>query len=209
MFFTNTYAAALRLTLIRLEYTIITMEKPLITVSGSPGSGTTTLVGKLTESLNFESVNGGDVFRSMAVDRGISLAEFSTLAERNDEIDKELDSRLESIIDGHLSKERKPDGEGLIVESRLAGWHANGRADLSVWLDAPVDVRVSRIEDRDETAEELQKRELSEAQRYKDYYQIDIQDLSVYDIVLDTDTLSIEGMVECVLAAYNDTVLRG
>ena len=54
-------------------------------------------------------------------------------------------------------------------------------------------VRVKRIQKREKSAsfeEELEKtvqREKSEALRYMSYYNIDIGDLSIYDIVIDSE----------------------
>jgi cytidylate kinase len=50
-----------------------------ITVSGHPGSGTSTLVSKLVQSYNWTSLNGGDVFRSEAKKRGMTLADYAEL----------------------------------------------------------------------------------------------------------------------------------
>lgn len=179
-------------------------KHPIVTISGPPASGTSTLSGNIAQSLNFEVVNGGDIFRRVASDKGLTLAELSELSEEDDSIDKEIDDRLEDIIEAHISGEREPDGDGLIVESRLAGWHADGRADLSIYLDAPVEVRAQRISDRDETVEELKMREESEAKRYIEYYGIDMHDLSIYDIVIDTDDVSVPAMTEQVIAELKD-----
>lgn len=163
---------------------------PLITVSGPPAAGTSTLTESLAKEIGFEVINGGDIFRRIASEKGLTLAELTELSETDDSIDKELDARLKEIIQAHIDGSREPDGNGLIVESRLAGWHAEGDATLAVFLDAPREVRVERIQDRDETVEELAKREQSEASRYESYYGIDITDMSVYDLVLDTGDMS-------------------
>ena len=65
---------------------------------------------------------------------------------------------------------------------------------FKVYLYASPEVRVSRIGVREgESVEEAQEktrlREASEAKRYMMYYGIDITDLSVYDLVVDTDRL--------------------
>lgn len=179
-------------------------EHPLITISGPPASGTSTLSGNIAESLNFEVVNGGDIFRRVASDKEVTLAELNKLSEDDDSIDKEIDQRLESIIEDHLSGEREPEGDGLVVESRLAGWHANSRADLSIYLDAPAEIRAQRISDRDETVEELKGREESEAKRYMNHYGIDVHDLSIYDVVIDTHDVSVPVMTERVIAKLKE-----
>lgn len=55
--------------------------------------------------------------------------------------------------------------------------------------------RAQRLGEQAETPMELREREKSDASRYQDYYGIDITDLSIYDLVVDTGTLSEEGDV--------------
>ncbi|WP_135821100.1 (d)CMP kinase [Halostella litorea] len=154
----------------------------LLTVSGPPGSGKSTNAARLAETFGLEHVSGGDIFRSLAAERGLSLAEFNELAEEDDGIDRDLDRRLREI-----AVER----DDVVLESRLAGWLAGDEADLRFWLDAPLAVRAERIADREDKAvadarSETEVREESEAQRYREYYGIDIADLSIYDISLNT-----------------------
>jgi len=154
----------------------------LVTVSGPAGSGKSTLAAALAETLGYEHVSGGDIFRSLADERGYSLVEFNELAEEDDQIDRDLDRRLRNI-----AEER----DDLVLESRLAGWMAGDYADLRVWLDAPLDVRATRIADReakpvDAVREETRTRAASEARRYEEYYGIDIDDHSIYDLTVNT-----------------------
>ncbi len=46
---------------------------PRITVSGHPGSGTSTLVAGLVEHFGWTSLNGGEVFRNEAARREMNL----------------------------------------------------------------------------------------------------------------------------------------
>ncbi|TYT63208.1 (d)CMP kinase [Natrialba swarupiae] len=179
-------------------------RSPLITLSGPPAAGTTTCSELLSMAYGYEILNGGDIFRELAAERDTSAAEFTAVAESDPSIDRELDRRLEDAIDAHLDGTREPAGEGLVVESRLAGWHADGRATLSVWLDAPLEVRADRLDDREETPAELRERERSDAERYREYYGIDITDLSIYDLVIDTGTLSEGATFQAVKTAIDD-----
>jgi cytidylate kinase len=154
----------------------------LVTVSGPPGSGKSTAASALAEALGYEHVSGGDIFRDLAAERGMSLEEFNALAEEDEEIDRDLDGRLREI-----ARTR----DDLVLESRLSGWMAAEHADLRIWLDAPIDVRAARIADREDkpverAEEETVARAESEALRYREYYDIDIGDLSIYDAVLNT-----------------------
>ena len=154
----------------------------LLTVSGPPGSGKSTTAAGLADRLGLEHTSGGDIFRDLAEERGYSLAEFNAMAEEDPQIDKDLDRRLYDIA-------RSVDG--LVLESRLAGWLAADHATMRIWLDAPLEVRAERIADREDkpveqARRETSEREASEKQRYLEYYDIDIDDLSIYDITLNT-----------------------
>ncbi|MFB6302735.1 MAG: (d)CMP kinase [Haloferacaceae archaeon] len=154
----------------------------LLTVSGPAGSGKSTTAAGLADVLGYEHVSGGDIFRDLAAERGYTPVEFNELAEEDPQIDRDLDRRLYEI-----ARER----EDLVLESRLAGWLAGDAADLRLWLTAPLDVRARRIADREgkpvqRARAETRRREDSEATRYDEYYDIDIHDLTIYDLVLNT-----------------------
>ena len=171
----------------------------LITVSGPAGSGKSTLAASLADELGVEHVSGGDVFRDIASERGLTPLELNRRAEDDDSIDRDLDRRLRGLA---------RDREQAVLESRLAGWMAGEYADLRLWLDAPLPVRAERIADREgkpvaTAREETEARAESEALRYREYYDVDIDDLSIYDMVVNTARWSPEGLRELVLAAVS------
>ena len=160
-----------------------------VTVSGLPGSGTTTLAEALSSRFDLEHVSSGDVFRAMARERGVTLAEFGRIAEEDPEIDREIDERQREI-----ARER----DDVVMEGRLSGWMVED-ADLRVWLAAPLEVRAERVADREEQTveeahDEIEKRQNSESRRYREIHGIDIGDLSVYDLVIDTSHWGQEGV---------------
>jgi cytidylate kinase len=169
----------------------------LLTVSGPPGSGKSTAAEALAAAFDLEHVSGGDIFRDLAAERGYSAVEFNRLAEDDPQIDRDLDRRLRDVA---------VDREDVVLESRLAGWLAGDHADMRVWLHAPVSVRAARIADREDkpvavAREETVKREESEAKRYLEYYNIDVSDLGIYDLVLNTARWGPEGMLDVLTAA--------
>jgi cytidylate kinase len=156
----------------------------IITVSGLPGSGTSTLCRELSARLQWNHMNTGDVFRQMAEQMGISLQELGRRAESNDEIDTELDQRMIRGAKG---------SEGVLLEGRVTGWMAllHRLPAYRVWVDAPREVRASRVAEREDTdldlaTREMVAREQSEATRYEAAYQIDLADFSIYHLVLDS-----------------------
>lgn len=172
----------------------------LITLSGPPGSGTSTIAETLEADFGLEHISGGDIFRALAEERDMSLAAFNELAEENPQIDRDLDRRLQET-----ARERND----IILESRLSGWMAGNHADFRVWLDAPIEVRAERVADREEKTvaqalEESREREASENGRYKEYYGIDIDDLSIYDLVVNTARWDIEAVTAIIRTAVNE-----
>ena len=180
----------------------------LITISGPAGSGKSTVATGLSETLGYEHVSGGDIFRELADERGLTPLELNRRAEDDESIDRDLDRR---------QRELAATRDDLVLESRLAGWMAGDHADFRVWLDAPLDVRVARIADREgKTAstarEETVERAASEAHRYKEYYGIDIDTLDIYDLALNTARFSPEaalGLVETAIETYDVTEDEG
>jgi cytidylate kinase len=168
----------------------------LVTVSGSPGSGVTTLCEGLAEALDCGHVSGGEVFRRIADDRGMSLRELTAAASASAEIDRELDRRLQRI-----AREWAGADKPFVLESRLAGWLAGDEADLRIWLDAPEEVRVERTRDREELGAEMRVREVLDESRYASRYGIDLADRSIYDLTVNTARWSPEATLDVVLSA--------
>ena len=169
----------------------------LITVSGPPGSGKSTTASNLAEALGLDHVSGGDIFRELADERGYTPVEFNELAEEDEQIDRDLDRRLRDI-----AIER----DDILLESRLAGWLAADYADIKIWLDAPREIRAERIADREDkpvevARQETSRRENSESLRYKEYYNIDIADLTIYDITCNTARWGPESMQQVLATA--------
>ena len=180
----------------------------LLTVSGPPGSGKSTNAAALADAFDLAHVSGGDIFRELAAERGLSPVEFNELAEEDDQIDRDLDARLREIA---------VDDDDVVLESRLAGWLAGDHADVKIWLDAPLAVRAERIADREDKSigvarEETERREHSERKRYQTYYNIDIADLSIYDITYNTARWgpeAIQRMLATAVEAYDPAIDEG
>ena len=170
-----------------------------ITISGPPGSGKTTVCGKLSETLGLKAVVFGQVFRQLAAEKGLTLVELGKLAEQDPQIDADIDAKIVETA------RNSPD---IILESRLSAYMLtrNGIPALRVFLEASPEVRFARIGIREEkelqhAIEETNARQASEAKRYKMYYDIDINDLSVYDLIINTDNLTPDEVLQKILDA--------
>ena len=166
----------------------------IITIGGLAGTGTTTTAELLSEKLDIPYISAGFVFREMAAERGMSVLEFSEFAEGNDDIDKEIDKR---------QAQKASEAENLIVEGRLSAFFVDN-ADLRVWLVTPFDVRSKRIAEREDKTVEVAKEEIitreeSEALRYMEIHNIDISNMDIYEIIINTDTFNPENVSEIII----------
>lgn len=170
-----------------------------ITISGPPGSGKTTACTTLSERLGLKAVVFGRIFRELAAERNLSLGELGAIAEKDPSIDEMIDARILEIA------RENPD---IILESRLSAYMLtrHGIPAFRIYLDASVAVRMSRVGVREgstleQAMAETLERQRSEAKRYMMYYGIDIEDRSVYDLVINTDDLTPEQVIERILDA--------
>ena len=162
-----------------------------ITISGPPGSGKTTACAKLSETLGLEAVVFGRIFRELAAEKHLTLSQLGEIAEQ--------DPAIDNMIDGRILQD-------LILESRLSAYMLtrNGIDAFKIHIDASPEVRMKRVGLREgETLEQATAatldRQRSEAKRYKQWYDIDINDLSVYDLILNTDNMTPDEVLETIL----------
>lgn len=156
-----------------------------ITISGLAGSGTSTLSKMLSKKLKLKYVNAGQIQRDIAKDRNITLSELTKIEDN--------DPKFDHLVDEKMIKYAQ-NTENILLEGRLTGWFSykkNIKA-YKIWLKCPLKERVKRISKRDknsldETQAKVLSRSKSDSGRYKKYYNIDINDLSIYDLVVDSN----------------------
>ncbi|RJU82525.1 MAG: hypothetical protein DWC09_02110 [Candidatus Poseidoniales archaeon] len=173
-----------------------------ITVSGHPGSGTSTLVKALMAHYSWKSLNGGDVFRQEAARRGMSLGEFGELCKSDLNVDRELDQLLQ---------QQMQDGSSEIVESRLAGWWAHRLKIpcIRLWLDVDENERAKRVTYREggsieDALEANRNRSAVDAERFMELYQILPEHREPYTTVLDATNLGSEEVLAAVISILED-----
>lgn len=162
-------------------------------MAGPIGVGKSTVARALAARLGYRYISGGGMFREIARERGISVTDVNKLAERDPSFDHDLDRRQRELA--HAAGDS-------VVESRLAGWMVD--PDLSVLLRAPAEVRAARVAGRegqghDVALTELVERERSEWARYRTLYNIDVDDLSPYDLIIDTTRWTAEAIVDALV----------
>jgi len=170
----------------------------IITVSGQPGSGKTSVATEIAEKYGFAIISAGEQFRKLAAERGMTLEEFGRQAEADRSIDLAIDQRQKELAAKHAN---------ALVEGRLAGWTID--ADLKIWLKTPLRVRAERIAKREDVPvhrayDETEAREKCELLRYRSFYDIDLTDLTVYDLVIDTTKWDAGGVSNIIFRAIEE-----
>ena len=155
----------------------------------------------LSRRLGVPHVYAGDLYRREAGKRALSLEEFNRLAERDHSIDRALDAKMAEYA-------RRG---GVVLEGRLAAFIAlQEKVDaLKVWLTASDKVRAQRVSQREdsdsiEVLRENEERQRSDAKRYREIYGFDLNDTSIYDLVLDSDHKHPDALAEKILACAAD-----
>ncbi len=163
--------------------------KRVITLGGLHGTGKSSVADLIAKEFNLRRTSAGMIFRGMAKERGLTLEEFSKIAEEDPSIDRLLDDTLKA----------EAERGNVVIDGQLAAWMAGDHADFKILLTAPLETRVRRIASRDgrsyeEAFRETKIREEIERERYKEYYGIDITDLSIYDLIINTDKFDLDGV---------------
>jgi len=175
----------------------------IITVSGPHGTGKSTYAKALAEALGLRYVSAGGLFRDLAKQHSLSLEAFSHRAADDPSIDRMLDERTKA----------EAEKGGVVIDAQLGAWMVKDLADVKILLTAPDEVRFKRIAERDgsdmtHAMRETENRESIQKQRYKKYYGIDVTDLSIYDLKIDTSLYTIEKTKAVIIDAVRSFLMR-
>ncbi|HDP73896.1 MAG TPA: AAA family ATPase [Candidatus Woesearchaeota archaeon] len=167
-----------------------------ISISGTPGSGKTTVAKELAKRLDLDYHSIGTLLRELAKERGMDINEISKAALETKEIDNLLDEKQKEY-----AKE-----DNFIMDSRL-GFHFIPDS-VKIFIDCDSEVAAKRIfgDDRktsnetyasfDEVKEKIRFRLDTEKERYLKYYGIDYTSPDNFDLMIDSSQLSVKEIVE-------------
>jgi len=167
----------------------------IISISGAPGSGKSTIAKKLAEKLGWPRYYMGELRRRAAKKMGLTLAEYNKLGETDPKTDLEVDE---------YQKKLGQTKNNFIIEGRTS-WHFIPHS-IKIYVDVDKKVGAKRIfkelknkntrnEDKDlknstDVLKSNKKRLASDKKRYKKYFNINSDDKKNYDLIVDTTNLN-------------------
>ena len=175
----------------------------IITISGSEGSGKSSVGKLLAKELGYKHYSVGDYRRKLALDMKIDINELNKIGETKDFTDKgpdEWQTKLGKtednfIIDGRMSYFFIPNSFKIFLYA-----DEKVRAER-VFIDHRKSEKYPNVE---ETIEELRKRRDSDIRRLKKYYNVDPFDKKNFDLVVDTTQLTVQDSVQLILQSLEN-----
>lgn len=167
----------------------------IITISGKPGAGKTTVGRMLAEQLGYKFYSIGEFRGQMAQRRGLTIDELNKIGEKNFWTDQEADefqkrigeTEDDVVIDGWIAFHFIPKSFKVFLEvDQKVAAHR-------VFIDQRPDE--TYLESEKEVAKQLAKRLKDTRKRFLKYYHIDFLDKSHYDLIIDTTKIPPEEVV--------------
>lgn len=172
----------------------------IITISGMPGSGKSTVGKLLAKKLGYRYYSMGDLYGELGMRRGMTIDGILKQAETDASIDRYIDDRQTEI----------GAGDNAIVDS-LIGFHFIPHS-FKLFIDVDPVVAGERVfknqrpdeppvKNTKEATTMLMARPKTNEKRWKKYYGISYLDRSHYDLVLDSTSHTPDELVKQILAA--------
>jgi cytidylate kinase len=171
-----------------------------ITISGTPGSGKSTVARELAKRLGLEYNSIGTLLRELAKEKEMDINQISKAALESSEIDLLLDEKQKEYA--------KKDN--IIMDSRLGFHFIPG--SVRIFLACDEDTAAKRIfgQERkdlnesyaslDEAREKIRFRQGIEKERYMKYYGIDYTNPENFDLIIDSSELPVNDIVESIIS---------
>lgn len=175
-----------------------------ITIAGDLGSGKSSVAKEVSKILKFEYISTGYLHRTIA-------EEYKVDALKLNEIAKD-DMTIDNRIDGYLISLNKSN-EDLIIDSRMA-WHFV-KDSFRIYFEVNQDIGAERVladksrfneplyDNKITALGKLNERKGFENARFYEKYNVDCNNLSNYDIIINTSFATINEIVNLLVFIIN------
>ena len=182
----------------------------IITISGTPGSGKSTIAKILVEKLQAQRIYVGGIRRDLAKEKGMTLTELNEYALTHPETDVDVDTKAAAhalaeetqhpvvIVEGRTQFHFLPESIKIFITVDV------DEAARRIWNDLQhqglqQQRNEGRIGSLAEMKESIVKRFENDQMRYKKYYHLDITDETHYDVVIDTTKITAQQTAQQIL----------
>ncbi len=179
------------------------MNIHIITITGDIASGKGTVTALLKEELKYEVYKNGEYVRQLAKQMNMSIIEFQEYLNAHEEIDQKVEKSCAEYAQTH---------DNLIVDARL-GFYAIP-SSFKVYLKVDINEAGRRAyndalrkdteeyESVQKAIEDIKYRYEQENYRYLKTYNVRREDMSNYDLVVDTTDKTPEMVKDIILTEY-------
>ncbi|OGF25327.1 hypothetical protein A2331_03875 [Candidatus Falkowbacteria bacterium RIFOXYB2_FULL_34_18] len=167
----------------------------IISISGTAGSGKSTVAKGLAKKLKFKHYSMGDLQREVAEEMGVSIVELGELEKTDPSIDRMIDKKQRE-----LGKKE----DNFVIDAWLAPFfipHA-----IKFFLDADIGERAKRRVVAKRTTESYQRQEDAERaiaqrentnrERWIKFYGFDFREKKNYDYIIDTTNSNVREVLK-------------
>ena len=171
----------------------------IITITGPPGSGKSTVARLLCEKLKLKHYSVGDFRRKIAEKRGITLEELNKEDEKTGETDR--------LADEWQKKLGKTENN-FVIDGRLPAYFIPNPVKIFLKVDPKVGAErvikyrngsaVEKYKNIEDAVVKMHQREESDQKRYRNLYGIEYDKLD-FDLIIDTTNDNPESIVKKIL----------
>lgn len=180
--------------------------KRIVTISGTPGSGKSTIAKALCKKYKAKRVYIGHYMRELARQKKMTLAELNYLAQSDPNIDikadqetakkaRRLAKKYPVIVEGRVQFYFLPESTKIFIKCALA------ESAKRIWKDLLDEKKnkqrnEAQVKNITDLKKEIQIRKKSELLRYKKYYNLNHYLAKNYDFILDTSSITAQEAID-------------
>ena len=178
-------------------------KRNIISLAGDLAAGKGTVSKILIKDLDYGIYRNGEYARKLARDMGLDITSFNAYLVDHPEIDLQIEKSASEYAKDH---------DNFIIDARL-GWYAVPES-FKVYLRVDIDVAAQRAFNDlnrkssesfatvEEQKADMQKRFEMENERYWNLYHVRKEDMSNYDLVVDTTNITPQEVAEIIKKEY-------
>ena len=180
-------------------------KKHIISLAGDLAAGKGTVSDILIKELNYGIYRNGEYARKLARDMKLDITSFNAFLAEHPEIDLQIEKSAAEYAREH---------DNFIIDARL-GWYAVPES-YKVYLKVDIDVAAQRafndpnrkstesFETVEEQKADMIRKYKMENERYWKLYHVHKEDMSNYDLVIDTTKLTPEEIANQIIEKYKE-----